>query len=374
MKLTKMTKTLRAAALFLSIALIMMSFTACSTKNNSGKTANVNAKVSEAKTRTITDSCGRQVTIPAKIKKIAPSGALAQIMLYTLCPDKLAGLSSNFSDIAKKYIDKKYWSLPKFGQFYGKNVSLNMEALLAAAPDVIIDIGEYKDTEKSDMDGLQKQLGIPVIFVEATLKTIDKAYTSLGNIVGEEKQASVLAAYCKKTLNDIAEKSASISAADKKTVYYALGDTGLNTNAAGSIHADVIEAIGAVNVAKVQLVSTGGGSKVSMEQVISWNPDIIITAPNGIYDKLGKDTLWTGLKAVKDGNYYEIPNGPYNWMGEPPSINRVIGLKWLGNLLYPKVYNYDMVKETQEFYSKFYHVKLSNEQAKELLKNSTYKK
>lgn len=370
MNLVKATKKVRFAALFLSIALLMMSFAGCGTKKEASKTA----AAPKATTRTITDSCGRQVTIPTKITKIAPSGALAQIVLYTLCPNKLVGLSSKFSDINKKYIDKKYWNLPVFGQFYGKNTSLNMEAILAAAPDVIIDIGEAKPTVKSDMDGVQKQLGIPVIFVEATLTTMDKAYTKLGDIVGEQKQASILSSYCKNTINDIAKKSATIADSDKKTIYYALGNDGLSTNGAGSIHADDIEAIGAVNVAKVPLVSSGGGSKVSMEQIAKWNPDVVITAPNGIYDKLDKDTMWNSLKALKDGKYYEIPNGPYNWMGEPPSINRMIGLKWLGNLVYPKIYNYNMVSETQDFYSKFYHVKLSKDQVNELLKNSTNKK
>lgn len=364
-------KLKKALALFLSIAVLSINLTAC---NATKTTSSVTSTTSKSSTRIITDSCGRKVKIPVKITKIAPSGSLAQIVLYTLCPNKLVGLSSDFPDITKKYIDKKYWNLPKFGQFYGKNVNLNMEALIKASPDIIIDIGEAKPTEKKDMDGLQKQLGIPVIFVEATLKTMDKAYKKLGNFVGEEKQANILSTYCKNTLKDVSKKSTSIPSNEKKSIYYALGNSGLNTNAAGSIHADVIEAIGSVNVAKVQLVSSGGGSQVSMEQVISWNPDVIITAPNGIYNKISQDTLWQNLKAVKDKNIYEVPNGPFNWMSEPPSINRVIGLKWLGNLLYPEIYKYDMVSETQDFYSKFYHIELNNDQVKEILKNSTYKK
>lgn len=367
MNFKKVTKFL---ALFLCMALLLMNFAACGTKKASTQTSST----AKATTRVITDSVGRQVKIPTTIKKIAPSGSLAQIVLFTLCPDKLAGLSSNFSDITKKYINKKYWNLPKFGQFYGKNASLNKEALIAAAPDVIIDIGEAKKTEKEDMDNLQKQLGIPVIFVEATLNTMDKAYTKLGDIVGEKKQAAVLSSYCRKTLDDAAKKAASVPSSGKVSIYYALGNAGLNTNAAGSIHADNIEGVGAVNAAKVPLVSSGGGSIVSMEQIMSWNPDVIIVAPNGIYDKISKDSLWQNLKAVKNGKIYEIPNGPFNWMGDPPSVNRIIGLKWLGILVYPDIFKYDMAKETKEFYSKFYHVNLTDDQVNELLKNSTSKK
>lgn len=350
--------------LFLAVVLLF-GFSACTSKKTENKASEKTAM------RTITDSCGRSVKIPSKIKKIAPSGALAQIVLYTLCRDKLVGLSGDFTDISKKYIDKKYYNLPKFGQFYGKNVSLNMEALIKASPDVIIDIGEAKPTIKKDMDDLQSQLGIPVIFVEATLKNMDGAYKKLGEITGDESKASVLSTYCKNTLKDISKKSAEVKS--KVSIYYALGNTGLNTNAAGSIHADVIEAIGADNVAKVQLVSSGGGSLVSMEQILKWNPEVIITAPNGLYSKIKSDPLWQNLSAVKNGKVYEIPNGPYNFMGEPPSINRIIGLKWLGNLIYPDVYKYDMINEVQDFYKKFYYVKLSKNDAKELLKNSTFK-
>ena len=73
--------------------------------------------VREEGTRIVTDSAGREVEIPSEITKIAPSGPLAQIVLYTVSPDKLAGLAADFSDEAKQYIDEKYWGLPKFGQF-----------------------------------------------------------------------------------------------------------------------------------------------------------------------------------------------------------------------------------------------------------------
>ena len=70
----------------------------------------------------ITDSAGREVEIPKNIQRIAPSGPLAQIVLYTVAPDKLVGWSIDLSDAQKEYIPEKYWDLPVFGQFYGKCV------------------------------------------------------------------------------------------------------------------------------------------------------------------------------------------------------------------------------------------------------------
>ncbi len=78
------------------------------------------SEITGEKTRVFTDSAGRKVTLPEEIQKIAPSGPLAQIVLYTVAPDKLAGLASDFSDGAKKYIDEKYWGYPSSDNFMGR--------------------------------------------------------------------------------------------------------------------------------------------------------------------------------------------------------------------------------------------------------------
>ena len=321
-------------------------------------------------TRIITDSAGREVEIPSEITKIAPSGPLAQIVLYTVSPDKLAGLAADFSNEAKQYIDEKYWGLPKFGQFYGKNASLNMEALIAEAPDVIIDIGEAKKTVKEDMDALQEQLNIPVIFVEATLPTMADAYEMLGDITGEKEQAGKLADYCRAEIGKADQNAAAIADADRKSVYFGLGEDGLHTNAKGSIHADVIDRIGAVNAADVEAVSSGGGSEVSFEQVLLWNPDLIIVDSQKLYDTLTADPMWQELDAVKNGKIFKIPTAPYSFMSSPPSVNRMIGIEWLGSLVYPEIYTSDIREEVKNFYQLFYHIDVTDEKLEVILKGA----
>lgn len=321
-------------------------------------------------TRIITDSAGREVEIPSEITKIAPSGPLAQIVLYTVSPDKLAGLAADFSNEAKQYIDEKYWGLPKFGQFYGKNASLNMEALIAEAPDVIIDIGEAKKTVKEDMDALQEQLNIPVIFVEATLPTMADAYEMLGDITGEKEQAGKLADYCRAEIGKADQNAAAIADADRKSVYFGLGEDGLHTNAKGSIHADVIDRIGAVNAADVEAVSSGGGSEVSFEQVLLWNPDLIIVDSQKLYDTLTADPMWQELDAVKNGKIFKIPTAPYSFMSSPPSVNRMIGIEWLGSLVYPEIYTSYIREEVKNFYQLFYHIDVTDEKLEAILKGA----
>lgn len=320
----------------------------------------------------ITDSIGRKVDIDlSKVKTIAPMGNPAQMMLSTIVPDMIVGWASTPSEQTLKYLKEYNQNLPEFGAFYGKKANLNKEALIEANPDLLIDIGEIKGDMKEDIDNIQDQTGIPTIFIEATLDTMDEAYINLGKIFNKEADADKKAEYIRKTLDEAKEKSSKIADDKKVSVYYAEGDAGLNSNPAGSLHADVIDIVGGKNVYTKDESTGKNMSEVSMEQVQAWNPEVIIMGPDSIYDKIYTDSLWQDIKAVQDKKVFEIPAEPYNWMGRPPMVNRVIGIKWLGNLLYPEIYDYDMKSETKEFYKLFYNYDLTDAEVDELLANST---
>lgn len=367
----------RKSSLFLLVGLTFLMMVACSSNDEKTneteetKTAVSLDKNKEKDTRTFVDSAGREVIVPTQIKKVAPSGPLAQIVLYTSSPDLLVGLASPFSAEAKEFIDEKYQKLPEFGQFYGKNASLNMEALSAAEPDVIIDIGEAKKTVKEDMDKLQDQINIPTIFIEANLKNMSETYKKLGELFGNTKETEELSAYCQRILEMADTARSSLKESEQKSIYYATGNAGLNTNAKGSFHAQVIDEIGAKNaVTGVDVVSKGGGTVISMEQLVQWQPDYILADSKDVYDLIKKDQSWQELTAVKEGNVYQVPSAPYNFMGSPPSVNRIIGIEWLGQLVYPDHYQLKIEDEIKEFYKLFYHIEPTTEQIKSILTNA----
>ena len=177
------------------------------------------------------------------------------------------------------------------------------------------------------------------------------------------------------TLAMAEENSAKISEGDMLKIMYGTGATGLAVNAAGSSQAQVIDLIGAKNaVITEEITDKGGGTIVSLESVYKDEPDVIILAKGGPYDELAGDAQWGELKAVKEGRYYEIPDDPYCWMSSPPSVNMVLGVWWLGQLVYPEEYaGYDIVQVAQEFYDKFWHYDLSEDEAKEMLAKSYFK-
>lgn len=321
-----------------------------------------------------TDSAGRSVELPAKIESFAPSAGLAQQALYTIAPEQFVGFASSPSDAQKKYMDEKYWSLPTFGQFHDD--TFNLEALVAAAPDVIIDIGEPKGDIVESMDEIQRKTGIPTVFIEASLETIPDMYDTLGKLLGKEEQAKKLANFSQKTLDAAEVLREKVTDDNRISLYYGSREKGLNTNAAGSFHLEVLDYLDIENVAVFdERVSGGGGNEVSMEQILLWDPEIILLDDNNIYERIvsGQEATWQDLTAVQKGEVYLIPQEPYNWVGFPPSVNRVMGMNWLADLVYPDLYQGDIKEAVKEYYSIFYHYDLSDDEADQLLKSAARK-
>ena len=107
-----------------------------------------------------------------------------------------------------------------------------------------------------------------------------------------------------------------------------------------------------------------------MEQILDWDPEFIIFAPNSVYNAVAEDETWQSLQAIRNGNYAEVPFGPYNWMGFPPSVQRYLGMMWMAKVLYPEAADYDLYEEVHNYYDLFYHCDLTEEQFIDLTKNS----
>ena len=325
----------------------------------------------EPATRDFTDDCGRTVTLPAEITKLAVSGPLAQVYVFPLCPELFAGYSTAFSADYQKYVPEEFLALPELGQLYGGKGTMDLEALLAAAPDVVIDVGEAKGSIVEDLDALTEQTGIPFVHIDATVATAAQAYTRLGELTGKTERAAELSGYC---ADVYAEVSAIMEKVDadgaRKSVLYLLGDKGLNVLAQGSFHAETVNMVGN-NVAELaDVVSSGMGNEVDMEQLILWDPQIIIFAPASVYATVGEDAAWQQLDAIKNGEYYETPEGPYGWLASPPSVQRYLGMLWLTALMYPDYADFDLQTEVTNYYQLFYGYELSDADYAELTANS----
>lgn len=326
---------------------------------------------SGAETRAFTDSCGRTVTIPKEIRRVALTGPLTQLYAMPLCGELMVGFTTDYGKDVEKYFSEKFRALPMLGQLYGGKGTMNLEALLAAAPDVVIDVGEEKSGIGEDMDALSEQTGIPFIHINASVETAGAAYRALGELTGKTEKAEALAAWCENAYARAAGLMERVDAdGARKRVLYCLGDKGLNVLAEGSYHAGTLNLM-ADNAAKLDsAVSSGLGNEVDFEQLLLWNPELIVFSPDSVYDGIAGEARWEQLDAIRSGRYYKTPYGPYGWLSTPPSVQCYLGILWLGALLYPDYVDYDLQQETTAYYKLFYNYELSEEEYAELVKDS----
>ena len=338
------------------------------------QSAEQDATQETAETREITDMAGRKVTVPTaeNIESVFSAGPVAAIFLYMVVPDKLLGWNYELNDVEKSIILDKYQDLPNFGM----GDAVNYEAVIAANPTIAINSGKINDAMVSDCDALSESLGIPVVAVDNELNNSAEAFRFMGELLGVEDHAEELAQYAEQVFTDINVLS-DIPEEKKVSVYFGNGEDSLETAPRGSQHAQILDAINAVNVADLEL---GDGSRVqiSAEQLLTWDPDVIVVNGEPKADKSGssaaEDILsnpdYASLKAVQDQKVYGTPNAPFSWVDRPAGPNRLIGMRWFSALIYPEYIKCDINEEIHKFFDLFYHVDLSDEQLENVLKGT----
>ena len=329
------------------------------------------APAASAESREFTDSTGRTLTIPAKITKIAITGPLSQVYILPLAGDMLVGVSNAYAEDAQIYLPSYIYEKTEIGQLYGGKGEMDLEALLTAAPEIVIDIGEPKGTMAEDLTALTEQTGIPFLHIDANVKTAPEAYRILGELLGRREKAEELASWCETTYRNMTSMMEKVDAdGSRKSLLYCLGDKGVNVIAEGSFHAETVNMM-ASNLAVVEdVVATGAGNEVDLEQILLWDPDVIIFAPDSCYATIAGEPQWHSISAVASGAYYETPYGPYGWLSSPPAVQRYLGMLWLGALLYPEYIQYDLQTEITKYYKLFYGCDLTDEMYQHLVVNA----
>lgn len=329
------------------------------------------AGIALADPRVIVDDAGRKVELPDTINRVMAAGPPASVLLYALAPDKMVGWVREPSAAEKPFIAPAYRDLPAHGRLTGKGNTANLEAVLAMKPDLILDVGTIDDTYASLADRVQQQTGIPYILIDGRFANTADSLRKVGEILGDKQHGDVLASYAEKATERLNGVISAVPADKRPRVYYGRGPEGLETGLAGSINMEILAVAGAKNVAEA--AGSGGLANVSLEQVLSWNPDVILTLDPKFQKSVLEDPLWASIAAVRDSRVYRAPTVPFGWFDSPPGINRIVGLAWLAKVLYPETTNIDLGSDVRDFYKLFYHVDLTDEQVNALLADSTPK-
>jgi iron complex transport system substrate-binding protein len=316
-----------------------------------------------ARAASVTDGAGRAVPVPARVERVFPAGPPAAIFLYTLAPELLIGWPRANRPEEREFLLPDVGGRPEVGRITGRGNTANLEVVLALKPDLILDVGSVNPTYVSLADRVQQQTGIPYALLDGRFEGIPLSYRTLGALIGRREQGEGVARNAEDTMKTITQRVGSIPPARRPRVYYARGPRGLETGLGGSINVETIEFV-AQNVAGG---TRGGLANVSIEQVLLWNPDVIITIDQDFAANVSSDPAWAPVAAVRTHRVHLSPKLPFGWVDFPPAVNRLIGLWWLAKILYPDLFPEDLRARTQEFYARFYHVTPSEAQIERVL-------
>ncbi|MCL2146349.1 MAG: ABC transporter substrate-binding protein [Synergistaceae bacterium] len=313
--------------------------------------------------REITDMAGRIIKVPDRIDSVFSTDPVSAIYLYTLAPDKLLGWNYELNETERSVILEKYHSLPNFGM----GDAINYETVIAANPTIALNVSAINAGTIDACDKLAAKLGIPVVMVSNRLEDATAVYRFLGDLFDMKEQAERLAAYTEKTFADISDKV--ISSQDKVRIYYGNGEDSLETAPAGSTHGQIIDMVNAINAADLE-IGEGSFIRISPEQLLTWDPDVIIVIGEAKINMSGSAAAnsilvnknYATLKAVKNEMVFGVPNAPFNWVDRPTGPNRIVGIRWLSKKIYPDYFDFNIDDEVREFFQLFYHVELNNEQ------------
>jgi iron complex transport system substrate-binding protein len=211
---------------------------------------------------------------------------------------------------------------------------------------------------------VQSQTGIPYALLDGRFAAIPASYASLGALMGREDRARELAQHADDIMRTVVSRVARVPLEQRPRVYYARGPAGLETGLRGSINVEILDFMGVRNVADE---IKGGLATVSIEQVLRWDPEIIITIDMQFAGTVRDNPLWQGVRAVRDGRVHLSPKLPFGWVDFPPGVNRLIGLWWLGKVIFPSLFPEDLKALTTEFYRRWYHVQISEAQVERIL-------
>lgn len=300
---------------------------------------------------TVTDAAGREVTIEEEPEKLVSGYYITTSMLIALGhADKLVGIEAK-ADTRPIYslAAPELLELPSVGTAK----EFDLEGCAALEPDLVILPLKLKDT----LPALE-ELGLTVITVNPeSLEDLNETIRLLNAAIGDPVKGWELLDYNQKTEEFLAEKLADV---EKPRVYLAGNSSYLSTAGAAMYQNSLLELGGGENVA-AELEDTYWAD-VSYEQLLSWNPEVIIMASDAAYskDELLADPQLQQLDAVKNGRVYAMPSAFESWDSPVPSA--LVGSRWVASVLHGEEYDFEQFRaDAADFYQQFYGVEIDTQ-------------
>ena len=298
------------------------------------------------------------------ITRVFGSAPPMTLLAYVLNSDTLiavnAPLKNSANNAEPRFLSPRFLQLPVLGGWQGDKQP-NLEEILLAHPELIVIWDTPLLSDRVAVD-LQK-INIPAVKVNIDrTESYPQVFRMLGEVLGKKDRGEQLARYAEEELRQLQAFTASIPPAKRVRVYYAEGQDGLRTDCEHSFHAEPITFAGGENVQHCTQSTVMGMVSVNFEQILQYNPEVIIAQEQEFMRAITQDDKWRNLAAVKKKRVYIVPKTPFNWLDRPPSLMRILGAHWLAAVLYPDQYPYDLRAKTAAFFTLFFGVALSGEE------------
>jgi iron complex transport system substrate-binding protein len=319
-----------------------------------------------AQTR-ITDATGRTVALPARVERVYAAGPPASVLLLALAPHKLIGWTRAPRPDEAAYLPDAIAALPELGRLTGRGNTANVEVVLRARPDLILDVGATSATFATLAERVERQTGIPYLLFDGSLAETPRLVRDVGRAIGAADAAEALARDADARLRDVAARISRIPEHDRPRVYFARGPAGLATAPRGSMQAEALVLAGGYNVIPAPAGFTGNLVNVSIEDVLLARPDVIVASDPVFAMGVRALPAWRDVPAVRAGRVYAVPDRPFGWFDSPPGLNRLLGVQWLARILHPKLFPEPLGPIVKAFHALYYHREPTDDQLRALL-------
>jgi len=301
--------------------------------------------------QTLTDDTGRTWQVPDVAERVMAAGAPAQIMLYTLAPERMVGWNHVPSAAARAYMPDALEPTTVIRTLPERDSDAYDAPILALRPQVIIDYGDMKQDYIDLGNAISARLGIPYPLFSGRLEKVPATYRTLGRLLGVSERGEHLAA----VTGDILMRYKNVLAADGDAprVYLAISEDGMLPGFANESWGEVAAFLGAENV--FGTVDFEHYTPVSFEDIKARDPDVILALAPGFVETAGQDARWQALRAVKAGRVYAGPRLPYDWVARPPSVNRILGVVWARYVLAGQPFDDVFYQDIRTLFKELYH-------------------
>jgi iron complex transport system substrate-binding protein len=303
-------------------------------------------QTTQTETRTITDTVGREVIIPANVTSIITLGSGApRLATYLQVINKLVGVEEYDTSgvvVLRDYQPVhrlKFVSLPVVGSGGGSGNNNGFpEEIIAVSPDVII---AGFDAEAADE--LQMQTGIPVVSVRHTTGLATESfYTAMrvfAEVTGAQERCEEILSYIDAAKEDLNARTSGVAENDKLKAYAGAVTWNGRRGFSGTYsNFGIFDAINAKNAAFDADIE--GFYEADFESIVHWDPDIIFLDPgnmdlvNGEYET--NPGYFDSLRAVREGNVYTLP--AFNFAGTNITY-ALMNAYYAGIILFPEQFN-----------------------------------